>query len=168
MTHNCRKLEKYLFPGIYGCIFDPCTSSYPEGSEYVWQRGVGCQKCLVMGGFWAVLFLQRGTDWKLPTTRHFWLPTPLCHTYSEPSGHEDSLGLPVHGAKMHPEMPGNVYFSGVGQLWIIQVLNVLNYSLPWVCCAFGNVFVHNKLLLQWAKRADYITTAILVLVSHKI
>ena len=56
MSHNCRKLEKYLFPGISGCIFDPCTggpgeSSYPEGSEYVWQRGVGGQKCLVMGGF---------------------------------------------------------------------------------------------------------------------
>ena len=56
MTHNCRKLEKYLLPGISGCIFDLCTggpgeSSYPEGSEYVWQRGVGGQKCLVMGGF---------------------------------------------------------------------------------------------------------------------
>ena len=54
--HNCAKLEKYLFPGISGCIFDPATrgpgeSSCPEGSEYVWQRGVGSQKCLVMGGF---------------------------------------------------------------------------------------------------------------------
>ena len=39
---------------------------------------------------------------KLPITRHFWLPTPLCHTYSE---HEDSPGPPVAGAKMHPEMP---------------------------------------------------------------
>ena len=56
MTHNCQKLENYLFPGISGCIFAPATggpgeSSYQEGSEYVWQRGVGSQKCLVMGGF---------------------------------------------------------------------------------------------------------------------
>ena len=40
MTHNCPKLEKYLFPGIPGCIFAPATggpflSSCPEGSEYV-------------------------------------------------------------------------------------------------------------------------------------
>ena len=59
MTHNCPKLEKYLFPGISGCIFDPCTggpgeSSYPEGSEYVWQRGVGSQKCLVRGNFQSI------------------------------------------------------------------------------------------------------------------
>ena len=56
MTHNCRKLEKYLFRGRTGCIFDPWIggpgdSSYPEGSEYVWQSGVGGQKCLVTGGF---------------------------------------------------------------------------------------------------------------------
>ena len=25
MTHNCLKLEKYLFPGIFGYIFDPAT-----------------------------------------------------------------------------------------------------------------------------------------------
>ena len=53
MTHNCSTLEKYLFPGTSGCIFDPATggpseSSYPEGSEYVWQRGVVGQK------LWAV------------------------------------------------------------------------------------------------------------------
>ena len=40
------KLEKYLFPGISGCIFAPGTggpgeSSCPEDSEYVWQMGVG-------------------------------------------------------------------------------------------------------------------------------
>ena len=56
MTQNCQKLEKYLFPGISGRILAPATggpgkSSYPEGSEYVWQRGVGSQKCLVRGGF---------------------------------------------------------------------------------------------------------------------
>ena len=27
---------------------------------------------------------------------------------------------PVPGAKMHPEMPGNKYFSSFGQLWVIQ------------------------------------------------
>ena len=32
MTHNCRKLEKYLFPGISGCIFDPCTGGPGESS----------------------------------------------------------------------------------------------------------------------------------------
>ena len=57
---------------------------------------------------------------KVAITRHFWLPAPLCHTYSEPSGHEDSLGPPVPGAKMHPEMPGNKYLSSFGQLWVIQ------------------------------------------------
>ena len=67
MTHNCRKLEKYLFPGIYGCIFDPATggpgeSSYPEGSEYVWQRGVGGQKCLVLGNFQSVPRYRKRTD----------------------------------------------------------------------------------------------------------
>ena len=67
MTHNCRKLEKYLFPGISGCDFDPCTggpgeSSYPEGSEYVWQRGVGGQKCLVLGNFQSVPRYRKRTD----------------------------------------------------------------------------------------------------------
>ena len=61
MTHNCPKLEKYLFPGISGCIFVPCTvgpgeSLCPEGSEYLWQRGMGSQKCVVRGGFWSVPF----------------------------------------------------------------------------------------------------------------
>ena len=37
---------------------------------------------------------RKRTDQKPPITRHFWLPTPLCHTYSEPSGHEDSPGPP--------------------------------------------------------------------------
>ena len=60
VTHNCPKLEKYLFPGFSGCIFAPGTrgpgeSSCPEGSEYVWQRGIGSQKCLVMGNFQSVL-----------------------------------------------------------------------------------------------------------------
>ena len=36
------------------------------------------------------------------------------------SWHEDSRGPPVHGAKKHPEMPGNNYFSSFGQLWVIQ------------------------------------------------
>ena len=56
MTQNCPNLEKYLFPGISGCSFGPFTggpgeSSYPESPEYVWQKRVGGQKCLVMGGF---------------------------------------------------------------------------------------------------------------------
>ena len=56
MTHNCPKLEKYLFLGSSGCIFGggrggPGESSCHEGSEYVCQRGVGIQKCLFMGGF---------------------------------------------------------------------------------------------------------------------
>ena len=32
MTHNCPKLENYLFPGISGCIFAPCTGG-PGGSS---------------------------------------------------------------------------------------------------------------------------------------
>ena len=47
-------------------------------------------------------------------------PILLCHTYSEPSGHKDSPEPPVPGVKMHPEMPGNQYFSSFGQLWVIQ------------------------------------------------
>ena len=42
------------------------------------------------------------------------------HIYSEPSGYEDSRGPPVAGSKMHPEMPGNKYFSSFRQLWVIQ------------------------------------------------
>ena len=62
MTHNSPKIEKYLFPGISGCILATCTggpseSSCQEDSEYVWQRGVGSKKSLVMGGFWSVPFL---------------------------------------------------------------------------------------------------------------
>ena len=49
MTHNYSKIEKYLFLGISSCIFAPCTggpgeSSCQEGSEYVWQRGVGSRE----------------------------------------------------------------------------------------------------------------------------
>ena len=70
MTHNCRKLEKYLFPGISGCIFAQATggsgeSSCQEGSEYVCQRGVGSQKCLVMGGFWSV---DQFDQWERPNS----------------------------------------------------------------------------------------------------
>ena len=53
-------------------------------------------------------------------TRPWRLYNPLCHAYFEPSGHEDSQGPPVPGAKKHPEMPGNKYFSSFGQLWVIQ------------------------------------------------
>ena len=86
----------------------------------VWQRGVGSKKCLVMGNFQSVPRYRKRTDQKPPITRHFWPPTPLCHTYSEPSGYEDSPGPPVHGSKMHPEMPGNKYFSSFRQLWVIK------------------------------------------------
>ena len=125
MTHNCRKLEKYLFPGISGCIFDPAMggpgeSSYQEGSEYVWQRGVGSQKCLFMGNFQSVPCYRKRTDQKPPINRHFWIPTPLWHTYSEPSWHEDSPGPPLPPQKMHPELPRNKYFSSFGQLWVIK------------------------------------------------
>ena len=51
MIQNSPKIEKYLFPGISGCILSPCTggpgeSSCQEDSEYVWQRGVGSKKSL--------------------------------------------------------------------------------------------------------------------------
>ena len=59
MTHNYSKIEKYLFLGISGCNLAPCTggpgeSSCQEGSEYVWQRGVRRQKCLVRGNFQSI------------------------------------------------------------------------------------------------------------------
>ena len=32
MTHNCPKLEMYLFPGISGCIFAPATGGPSEST----------------------------------------------------------------------------------------------------------------------------------------
>ena len=76
MAQNCQKLEKYLFLGISGRILAPATggpgkSSYPEGSEYVWQRGVGSQKCLVRGNFQSVPCYRKRADQKPPIARHF-------------------------------------------------------------------------------------------------
>ena len=43
MTHNFPKLEKYLFPGISGCIFAPATGVpvYPhvQGVQNVYGKG---------------------------------------------------------------------------------------------------------------------------------
>ena len=41
------------------------------GSEYVWQRGVGSQKCLVMGNFQSVPRYRKRANQKPPITRHF-------------------------------------------------------------------------------------------------
>ena len=90
-----------------------------RGFRICMTKGARSQKRLVMGNFQSVPRYRKGTDQKPPITRHFWLLTPLCHTYSEPSWHEDSPGPLVHGAKLHPEMPGNKY-SSLGQLWVIQ------------------------------------------------
>ena len=98
----------------------PGKSSCSEGSEYVWQRGEGSQKCLVRGNFQSVPCYRKRTDQKPPINRHFWIPTPLWHTYSEPSWHEDSPGPPLPPRKMHPELPRNKYFSSFGQLWVIK------------------------------------------------
>ena len=51
-----QNLISICFQAFSGCIFAPGTggpseSSCPEGSEYVWQRGAGSQKCLVMATF---------------------------------------------------------------------------------------------------------------------
>ena len=43
-----RQFWVHFFGGGRG---GPGESSCHEGSEYVWQRGVGSQKCQVMGGF---------------------------------------------------------------------------------------------------------------------
>ena len=58
MTHNCPKLEKYLFPGISGCIFAPGTGVLVNLTSYVQRvhnlyrkKGVGSQKCMIVGGF---------------------------------------------------------------------------------------------------------------------
>ena len=72
----------------------------------------------VMPGYGRLLispFPIAGNWLKVAITRHFWLPAPLCHTYSEPSGHEDSLGPPVPGAKKHPEMPRKNTFKGLAR-----------------------------------------------------
>ena len=112
MTHNCAKTEKYLFSGISGCNFGPCT-----GARWILMSR-GFRICT--GNFQSVLRYKKGTDQKPPITRHFWPPTLFCHTYSGPSGYEDSPGPPVNGPKLHPEMPGNKYFSTFWQLWVIQ------------------------------------------------
>ena len=40
----------------------PCERARPELSEYVWQRGVGGQKCLVLGNFQSVPRYRKRTD----------------------------------------------------------------------------------------------------------
>ena len=77
MTHNCPKLEKYLFLGISGRILAPATggpgkSSYPEGSEYVWQRGVGSLQGRVTAA-WSWPFQEKKNR--------------LRRCYENPSGH---------------------------------------------------------------------------------
>ena len=44
MTHNCPKLERYLFPGISGCIFAPATGS----RRILMSRGF--RICMAKGG----------------------------------------------------------------------------------------------------------------------
>ena len=93
MTHNCPKLEKYLFPGISGCFFAPGTggpseSSCPEGSEYVWQRGAGSQKCLVMATLNQFPAIGKGLIKSRPQSGIFDSLHPFCHTNSELSGHK--------------------------------------------------------------------------------
>ena len=79
MTYNCPKLEVFVsrhfwvhFPGNGG----PDETSCPEGWEYVWQRGVGSQKCLVMGGFWSCFwtwgFTGTPRTWRKNATRNAW------------------------------------------------------------------------------------------------
>ena len=104
----------------FGCHLVNPHVHCPGSSEYVWQRGVGSQKCLFMGNFQSVPCYRKRTDQKPPINRHFWIPTPLWHTYSEPSWHEDSPGPPLPPQKMHPELPRNKYFSSFGQLWVIK------------------------------------------------
>ena len=50
-------------------------------------------------------------------------------------------GPPVHGSKMHPEMPGNKYFSGFGQMWVIQSPPI-NSSSHQVCI---NIACHGSM-----------------------
>ena len=63
-----------------------------RGFRICMTKAAGSQKRLVMGNFQSVPCYRKGTDQKPPITRHFLLPTPLCHTHSEPSGHEYSSG----------------------------------------------------------------------------
>ena len=50
-------LNRYV---IYWVV--PCERARPELSEYVWQRGVGGQKCLVLGNFQSVPRYRKRTD----------------------------------------------------------------------------------------------------------
>ena len=60
-------------------------------------------------------------DWlKVAQNQAFFIPYPPLPYIFWTSGHVDSLGPPVAGAKMHPEIPGNKYISSFGQLWVIQ------------------------------------------------
>ena len=119
-----QNLKSICFQAFLGAFLPQVQGSWwilcPEGSEFVWQKGCRESKMPDYGRLLISPFPIAGNWLKVAITRHFWLPAPLCHTYSEPSGHEDSLGPPVPGAKMHPEMPGNKYLSSFGQLWVIQ------------------------------------------------
>ena len=42
MTHNCQKLEKYLFLGISGCIF-ALSCGHTEGESLLWRARLGLQ-----------------------------------------------------------------------------------------------------------------------------
>ena len=125
MTHICPKPEKYLFPGISGCILShvqgvPVNPHVQRVQNMYGKGGWGVKNAWL----WAAFDLSFSCSGRLiescPKPGIFDSLPPLCHTYSEPSGHKDSPGPPVPGVKMHPEMPGNKYFSSFGQLWVIQ------------------------------------------------
>ena len=105
MTHNCLKSEKDLFPGISWCIFAPGTgvpvNPHAQGVQNMYDKGGKESKA--PGNFQSVPCYRKGTDQKPPITRHFLLPSPLCHTHSEPSGHEDSPGPLYLGQKYSPK-----------------------------------------------------------------
>ena len=89
MTHNCLKLEKYLFPGISGCIFAPGTGGPGESS---------CPKA------WS----------KAAHNQAFLTPYPPLPYIFSTLWTWGFIGTPVTW-EMHPEMPGNKYFKS----WVI-------------------------------------------------
>ena len=106
---------------------------------------------------------------KPPVTRHFWPPTPLCHTYSEPSGYEESPGPPIHGSKMHPVRPRNKYFSSFRQLWVIKsppyfwhqkftlILTLIWMSQCFVKMNISTIFTWHPEIEELPRRALYAT-----------
>ena len=75
MTHNCPELEKYLFPGISGCILAPArgvpVNPHVQRVQNMYDKGGEGVKMPGYGNSQSVPRYRKGTDQKPPIIRHF-------------------------------------------------------------------------------------------------